>query len=869
MAAMQATYDPKSVEAEWYDRWVDGGLFRPEFRPDGEPFCIVIPPPNVTGSLHMGHALNHALQDVIIRRKRMQGFRVLWLPGSDHAGIATQNVVERDLRQEGMTRYDLGREEFVEQVWAWKRRYGNRISEQMRLLGDSVDWSRERFTMDEGLSGAVREVFVRLYEEDLIYRGERIINWCPVCSTALADIEVEHEETEGELVRILYPFTDGDGGISVATTRAETMLGDTGVAVHPDDHRYRDAVGKVVRLPLLGREIPVVTDNSVDPDFGTGAVKVTPAHDPNDFEIAERHDLAAVKVLDEDAKITEAGGPFAGLDRYEAREAVKEALEAEGVLLGVEPYEHSVGHCYRSKTEVEPLLSRQWFVLVRPLTIPAIDAVRDGSTQFSPRRWEKNYFHWMENLRDWCISRQIWWGHRIPAWYCGEDHVTVAREEPGVCSECGSEELTQDEDVLDTWFSSALWPFSTLGWPSETDDLQTYYPNGALVTGFDIIFFWVARMMQMGIHFMGEVPYPDVVIHGLIRDATGRKMSKSENNAVDPLDVISSHGADPLRLALIQAAAPGHDVTFELEAVTGARKFANKLWNATRFVLNHVAAGETPTDGGYPDEPGPADAWILSRLEEVIHQFDDLSDRYRFSDAYGFLYTFAWSEVFDWYLELSKAQLDDAGLASSTRQTLGAVLRDLLKLFHPAIPFVTEELWGQLVGEGFVAGSDWPSGPAGYQAPSSMGDFQELVTGVRRLRASHGLSPRHPLNLRISDPDSVVSSWWEPQLRKLAVVEPVVGEAPEDLSGYTRIVAGSVEGFVPVAGLVDLDSERQRLEGSLSSVRADLERSEAKLAKDEFRSRAPSEIVAKEEERARELRSKLEALERQLAELGS
>ncbi|MFQ5966898.1 MAG: valine--tRNA ligase [Acidimicrobiia bacterium] len=864
---MQATYDPKSVEVDWYERWVDAGLFRPEYRPDGEPFCIVIPPPNVTGSLHMGHALNHVIQDVIIRRKRMQGYATLWLPGSDHAGIATQNVVERDLRQEGMTRYDLGRDEFVEQVWAWKRRYGNRISEQMRLLGDSVDWSRERFTMDEGLSRAVREVFVRLYEEDLIYRGERIINWCPVCATALADIEVEHEVTDGELVHILYPFTEGDGGISVATTRAETMLGDTAVAVHPDDDRYREAVGRTVRLPLLGREIPIVADDAVDPSFGTGAVKVTPAHDPNDFEIAERHGLEAIKVLDEDAQITEAGGPFAGLSRYEAREAVKQALEAEGVLLGVEDYEHSVGHCYRSKTEVEPLLSRQWFVLVRPLTIPAIEAVADGSTRFSPRRWEKNYFHWMENLRDWCISRQIWWGHRIPAWYCGDDHVTVAREEPSSCSECGSEELRQDEDVLDTWFSSALWPFSTLGWPEATQDLSTYYPNSALVTGFDIIFFWVARMMQMGIHFMEEVPYPDVVIHGLIRDAAGRKMSKSEDNVVDPLDVISDHGADPLRLALIQAAAPGHDVTFELDSVVAARKFANKLWNATRFVLSHVESA--PAEGGYPESPGPVDSWILSRLAEVVARFDELSEGYRFSDAYGLLYNFAWSEVFDWYLELSKSQLTDPDLAEATGRTLGVVLRDLLKLFHPAIPFVTEELWGELISDGLLAGSTWPEPPTEYESPRSMGEFQELVTGVRRLRAEHGLSPRHPLNSRIRDPESVAESWWEPQLPALAAVDPVFGDVPDDLSGWTKVLAGSVEAFVPVAGLVDLEAERERLERSVATVRDDLAMAETKLAKNEFRERAPSEIVAKEESKANELRSRLEALERQLAQLGS
>ncbi|HEY5578569.1 MAG TPA: valine--tRNA ligase, partial [Acidimicrobiia bacterium] len=715
--------------------------------PVGRPYCIVIPPPNVTGSLHMGHALNHVLQDVIIRRKRLQGWAALWLPGSDHAGIATQNVVERDLAAEGLTRHDVGREAFVEQVWEWKRKYGNRISEQMRLLGDSVDWSRERFTMDDGLSRAVREGFVRLYEEGLIYRGDRIINWCSFCGTALADIEVEHEMERGELVHIRYPFVEGDGGITVATTRAETMLGDTAVAVHPRDERFRDAVGRTVRLPLLGREIPVVADEAVDPEFGTGAVKVTPAHDPNDFEIAERHQLPYIKVLDEAARVTGEGGPFAGLGRFEAREAVKKALAAEGALVHVEDYEHSVGHCYRSKTVVEPLLSRQWFVKVGPLAVPAIQAVRDGPTRFVPGRWEKNYFHWMENLRDWCISRQIWWGHRIPAWYCPDGHVVVAREAPHSCPEDGRE-LVQDEDVLDTWFSSALWPFSTLGWPERTEDLERYYPNATLVTGFDIITFWVARMMQMGIHFLGEAPFADVVIHGLVRDSEGRKMSKSEDNTVDPLDVIADYGADPLRLALIQAAAPGHDVSFDLEWVAAARRFANKLWNAVRFARSHLQVGSVPAEGAYPEAPGPVDAWILTRLHEIVVRFDGLADDYRFSDAYGLLYNFAWAEVFDWYLELTKAQLHDQAQAEGTKATLGVVIRDLLRLFHPAIPFLTEELWAELVGEGLLAGAAWPVPPA-YSSPPSMEPFQELVTGVRRLRSEHRLAPRHPLNVVI------------------------------------------------------------------------------------------------------------------------
>ncbi|NNL71148.1 MAG: valine--tRNA ligase, partial [Acidimicrobiia bacterium] len=731
---MKSTYDPAAVEADWYDVWEKSGVFMPEHNPDGEPFCIVLPPPNVTGVLHMGHALNHLIHDVILRRKRMQGFQVLWLPGTDHAGIATQTVVERELAREGLTRHDLGRDAFVEQVWRWKEKSHATVTDQMRRLGDSVDWSRERFTLDEGLSAAVREVFVRLYEKDLIYRGNRIINWCPQDHTALSDIEVEYEETAGELVYINYPFTDGSGHITVATTRAETMLGDTGVAVHPDDERYRDAIGKTVVLPLMNREIPVVADDVVDAEFGTGAVKVTPAHDPTDFEIGSRHGLETVNIFTVEAVVNDNGGRFAGMDRMAARQAVKQALADEGHLDHIEERTHSVGHCYRCNTIVEPYLSLQWFVKVQPLVTPAIAAVRAGRTRFVPQRWENSYFHWMENLRDWCISRQIWWGHRIPAWYCTDcDEVIVAREDPTGCPNCAGTKLRQDDDVLDTWFSSALWPFSTLGWPDETPDLATFYPNAVLVTGFDIIYFWVARMMKMGLEFMGDVPFRDVVIHGLVRSSDGRKMSKSLGNAIDPLDVIESHGADPLRLAIVQAAAPGQDVPFDMEWVEGARKFGNKLWNATRFVLGHIEPGSVPADGGYPETPGPEAAWILSRLTDVLARFDELADDYRFSDAYGMLYNFAWSEVFDWYLELSKAALDDEA-AAETRQTLGVVLRDLLKAFHPAIPYLTEELWKEVVGDGLLAGSTWPEPPP-VAGPASMGVFQELVSGIRRFRA--------------------------------------------------------------------------------------------------------------------------------------
>ena len=863
---MEPAYDPKRVESHWYERWERAGVFRPELHPDGAPFCIVIPPPNVTGQLHMGHALNLSIQDAITRRKRMQGYAALWVPGTDHAGIATQNVVERELAAEGLTRHDIGREAFVDQVWEWKRRYGNRISEQIRTMGFSTDWTRERFTLDEGLSHAVRTVFVTLYEEGLVYRGNRIINWCPRCHTALSDIEVEYEDTEGELVSILYPFVAGEGGVTVATTRTETMLGDTAVAVHPDDERYAGLVGRMLRLPILGREIPIVADEAVDPEFGTGAVKVTPAHDPTDFEISQRHDLDAITVLDESAVVTADGGPFEGLDRFTARRRVKEALAAEGVLVGEQRHDHSVGHCYRCHTAIEPYLSLQWFVKVRPLVEPAVAAVRDGEMRFIPERWEKSYFNWMENLRDWCISRQIWWGHRIPAWYCGECEATiVSMDDPTACA-CGATDLQQDEDVLDTWFSSALWPFSTLGWPDDTEDLRTFYPNSVLVTGFDIIYFWVARMIKMGLHFAGGVPYPDVVIHGLVRTPDGRKMSKSLGNAVDPLDVAAEHGADALRLALVQAAAPGHDVPYQEEWVDAARRFGNKLWNAVRFAMPHLEDVTVPPSGGYPEDPSPEERWVLARLHEVFGRVDALLDEYRFNDAYGMLYTFAWSEVFDWFLELSKAPLRDGG-ADSVRTTLGVVLRDLLKLFHPVIPFVTEELWSHLVGDGFVAASQWPA-PPGYEAPAEFADFQDLVVGIRRFRAEHGLGPRHPLDVVVFDPDGEAAGWWARQLESLAAVTPDWTAAMPERAGHTRIVAGAVQAFISLEGIVDADAERARLTKAIGDAEQALGRVQAKLGNESFLDKAPEAVVAKERRKADELAGRLAKLRAQADELG-
>jgi valyl-tRNA synthetase len=862
---MQSTYDPNITEARWYDAWEQAGIFKPEFRPDGEPFVVVIPPPNVTGVLHLGHALNHSIHDMTLRRKRMQGYAAVWIPGTDHAGIATQNIVERQLADEGLNRHDLGRESFIEQVWTWKRQSGGTITKQMRRLGDSCDWSRERFTMDEGLSVAVREVFVRLYEEDLMYRGNRIINWCPRCGTALAEIEVEFEDESGELVHIAYPFTDGSGSITVATTRAETMLGDTGVAVHPDDERYRDAIGKTLTLPFVGREIPVVADDAVEMDFGTGAVKVTPAHDPTDFEIGQRHGLDSITIFDRHAVVNESGGPFAGLDRFAARAAVKQALDELGALVLVEDRTHPVGHCYRCDTVIEPILSLQWFVRVGPLARPAIDAVRNDESRFIPQRWENSFFHWMENLRDWCVSRQIWWGHRIPAWYCDDcDHTIVARQDPTSCDVCGSSTLTQDEDVLDTWFSSALWPFSTLGWPEQTEDLERFYPNSVLITGFDIIYFWVARMLKMGIHFMGEVPFPDIIIHGLVRTADGAKMSKSVGNAIDPMDVIAEHGADALRLALLQAASPGQDVPLDEEWVRAARKFGNKLWNATAFALMNLDA-KVASDG-YPTPTHPVNRWVLARLADVAGRYDELCDEYRLADALSLLYSFTWSEVFDWYLEMSKSLFKDEAIRAETQATLGVVVRDVLKLFHPAIPYLTEELWSELVGDGLLAGANWPIVPS-VATPLHVEVLMELVSAVRRFRSGHQISLKQHIELLVLDPEGVVEEWWAGQFLSLVNVALRPVSEPRG-AGHTRLLAGSVQGFIALAGLIDVGAEVARIRKTMAAAEVELMNASRKLSNQGFLAKAPDEVVAKEQAKADEARAMIEKLTTQLEELG-
>jgi valyl-tRNA synthetase len=837
------------VEGRRYQDWVARGLFYADASTPGPAYCIVIPPPNVTGSLHMGHALDHTLIDALVRRRRMQGYVTLWLPGMDHAGIATQNVVERELAKQGLSRHDLGREEFVERVWQWKAESGGKILGQMRRLGDSVDWSRERFTMDEGLSRAVLTIFKRLYDDGLIYRAERIINWCPRCLTALSDIEVDHSDEDGELVSIRYG--DGADSVVVATTRPETMLGDTAVAVHPDDPRYAHLVGRDIELPLSGRRVPVVADPHVDPEFGTGAVKVTPAHDPDDFEIGRRHGLPSVSIMDERGVIT-VPGPFEGLDRFEARPAVVAALREQGRIAAEKrPYVHAVGHCSRCGTIVEPRLSLQWFVKVEPLAKAAGDAVRDGRVRIHPAELAVRYFDWVDNMHDWCISRQLWWGHRIPVWYGpgGEVRVVGPGEEPPAGAD-----WRQDPDVLDTWFSSALWPFSTLGWPEDTEDLRRFYPTSVLVTGYDILFFWVARMMMFGLYAMRDydpadaVPFRAVFLHGLIRDAHGRKMSKSRGNTVDPLDWIDRFGADATRFTLARGASPGGDIAVGEEWVTGARNFCNKLWNATRFALLNGAS--VPDTLPAAASLSTADRWILSRLAAVTAEVDELYEQYEFGKICDALYHFAWDEVCDWYLELAKAALSgqDGHDGQVTRQVLGYVLDRLLRLLHPVIPFVTEELWTALTGGASVMTAPWPGERAGETAAqpardpaaeAEVGSLMSLVTEVRRFRSDQGLRPGQPVPAVLGGIGGTPLAAHEGAIRSLLRLT-----APGD--GFTPTASLDAEGVtveLDTAAAIDVAAERRRMEKDLAAARKEADQAERKLANDAFLTKAPADVV--------------------------
>ncbi|MGE5188940.1 MAG: valine--tRNA ligase [Gemmatimonadota bacterium] len=872
-------YDPRAAEAAWYDFWNGRGLFHADAARPGEPYAIVIPPPNVTGSLHMGHALNVTLQDVLVRYHRMIGRNTLWVPGTDHAGIATQNVVERLLAREGVDRQALGREKFVERVWAWKEESGGTILRQLKRLGAACDWERERFTMDEGLSRAVREAFVRLYRKGLVYRGRYIINWCPRCRTALSDLEVSYEETRGTLTYIRYPELSGRRSVVVATTRPETMLGDTAVAVNPKDDRYADRLGMTLRLPLMNRPIPLLADDMVDREFGTGAVKITPAHDPNDFEVARRHQLPSVRVIDESGAMTPEAGPFAGMDRFAARAAVLEKLRAENLVVKEEPYLHNVGHCYRCKTVVEPAESIQWFVRTRPLAEPAIAAVRSGETRIVPATWEKTYFEWMENIRDWCISRQIWWGHRIPAWHCASCGTTMVEvEPPGTCAACGSATLRQEDDVLDTWFSSALWPFSTLGWPAETADLERYYPTAALVTGFDILFFWVARMMMMGIEFTGKAPFRDVVIHALVRDARGEKMSKTRGNVIDPLDVMEKYGTDAFRFTLLALAAQGRDIRLSDDRIEGYRNFMNKLYQAGRFVRMHADAA---TSRELPPAPSAVDRWMLSRLQRAIDEVRTGIEEYRFNDAASALYQFTWHEFCDWYLEMIKPALApdaDPAVREGQRAVLLRVFETILVLAHPLMPFISEEIWQSLPGGERLPGGRRPSilenrypaadpGVTDADVEEDMAHVMEVVRAVRNIRSELNVPPGKKVEIRLKGRDEEMDFVRDHEeiVRRLARADRVSYMTPEyiPVKDATAVV-NDIEVCLPLEGLIDFGQEARRLGREIDKANAELALVDAKLANEKFTANAPADIVAAHRTRKSDLAEKLSKLGKNL-----
>ncbi len=868
-------YEPKEVEERWYTFWEENGLFQPDLDSDREPFCIVIPPPNVTGFLHMGHALNNTLQDILCRYKRMQGYNVLWQPGMDHAGIATQNVVEKDLASKGMSRHEVGRERFVELVWEWREKYGGVIMNQLKRLGSCCDWSRERFTMDEGLSRAVREVFVRLYEEGLVYRGDYIINWCPRCHTALADLEVEHEERDSHLYHVRYPFEDGNGHLVVATTRPETMLGDTAVAVNPEDERYGDASGRHVILPLLNKPIPVIFDRYVDMEFGTGALKITPAHDPHDFEIGTTHELERVKVIDDQGLMNALAGPYEGLDRFVCRDRVVEDLQKSGLLEKVEPYRHSVGHCYRCATMIEPLLSKQWFVHVRPLAERSIEAVREGRTRIVPTQWEDVYYEWMTNIRDWCVSRQIWWGHRIPAWYCDDcGRVIVSRETPETCTECGGSNLRQETDVLDTWFSSALWPFSTLGWPDDTEHLRIFYPTSVLITGFDILFFWVARMMMMGIHFMGEVPFRDVYIHALVRDAKGQKMSKSKGNVIDPLEVIDHYGTDAFRFTLAALAAQGRDVKLSEERIAGYRNFVNKIWNSARLALMNLDeedAGEGPANAVFT----LTERWILTRLHQVSREVQEALEAYRFNEAASVCYHFTWHEFCDWYLEMAKQGLynDDEGLKRSTRFVLRQAMLAVLRLAHPFMPFVTEELWHRIPGtEGSIMKAPFPDPDDYLEDPAALEEMDllmGLITAIRNIRGEMNIPPGKKVSVVLEMPGQSESNVIRRNIvhvQALASVESVeIAQSAEKPEASASAMFGDNQVHVLLKGLLDFEEEKRRLRKSVQKVEKEMAASHKKLSNEGFVRKAPPEVVEEVRERVQDMEQRLAKLNENLA----
>ena len=873
MKELPKVYDPKQVESKIYEMWEKGGYFTPKPDPAKKPFCISMPPPNVTGQLHMGHALDATLQDVLTRYKRMQGYSALWLPGYDHAGIATQIKVEENLRkEEGLTRHDLGRDKFLERVWAWKNKYGGRIVQQQKVLGASCDWTRSRFTMDEGCSKAVRETFCELYEKGLIYKGNRIINWCPHCRTALSDAEVEYKDMPGHFWHIRYPIEDSDEEFIIATTRPETMLGDSGVAVHPDDEKYQHLVGKNAILPLVGRKLPIVADDYVELGFGTGAVKMTPCHDPNDYEVGLRHNLEQILIFDEDAHVIN-GGKYNGLDRDAAREAIVADLEAEGYLVKVEDYNHNVGCCYRCGCIVEPMTSPQWFVKMKPLAQPAIDCVRDGRIQFVPDRFSKTYYNWMENVHDWCISRQLWWGHQIPAWYCDDcGHITVSRTDACECEKCHSKNIRQDEDVLDTWFSSALWPFSTLGWPDKTADLDYWYPTTVMVTGYDIIFFWVARMIFSGMEQIKEVPFHKVFIHGLVRDDKGRKMSKSLGNGIDPLEMAETYGADALRFNLVTGNSPGNDMRFYVEKCGAMRNFANKLWNASRFVMMNL----TIEKNELPETLELEDKWILSKLNSLSKEVCDNLDKYELGIAAAKIYDFIWDTYCDWYIELTKPRLNSGDEAKnrSAQQVLLYVLTEVLKLLHPFMPFITEEIWQALPHDGeALMVAEYPKFDEALSFPQEEQDFEMVmaaIKAVRSRRSEMNVPPSKKATLIIVAERPEAFSAGEMYICKLAYADHVVlaDAVPADADKMVSVVTDEAKLFMPMAELVDLDKERERLQKELDKARKNYENQMRKLSNESFVARAPEQVVQTERDRAEKAKALIENLEESLKNLG-
>ncbi len=852
-------YDPSTVESRLYKLWCDKGYFHAEVNPDKKPFTIVMPPPNITGQLHMGHALDNMMQDAIIRFKRMQGYEALWLPGTDHASIATEVKIIDALAKEGKTKYDLGREKFLHRAWEWKAQYGGRIVEQLKRIGSSCDWQRERFTMDEGCSKAVTQIFISLYNKGLIYQGNRIINWCPECKTALSDAEVEYEEQDSFLWHIKYRIEGSDEYLIVATTRPETMLGDTGIAVNPADERYKNVVGKNVILPIVNKPIPVVADEYVELDFGTGVVKMTPAHDPNDFEVAKRHNLPVIRVMNDDGTMNEQAGPeFEGMDRFECRKKIVDMLKDLGLMEKIEPYKHNVGHCYRCKTVVEPMISKQWFVSMKELAEPAIEAVRSGKTCFVPERFSRTYFNWMENIRDWCISRQLWWGHRIPAYYCTQcGHTHVAAQKPEACCKCGCTELKQDEDVLDTWFSSALWPFSTLGWPEKTKELEYFYPTNVLVTGYDIIFFWVARMIFSGINAMGEVPFDHVLIHGIVRDSQGRKMSKSLGNGIDPIEVIDKYGADALRFSLAMGNSPGNDMRFYWEKVEAYRNFANKIWNASRFVMMNLEGGSIlPIEECNLDA---SDKWILSRFNGAVREVTENMEKYELGMAAQRLYDFMWSEFCDWYIELTKPRLygTDAAEKNTALSVLCFVLAGTMKLLHPFMPFITEEIYTHLPGSGeTIMLSAWPSCVDCGITGKDEERFEmviELIRSVRNLRAEMNvpLSRRTELFIR---PVQLEAGFWKKcsvYIEKLACASSaeLIADKPENADKMAAVVTAGGEGYIPMGELIDIAKEKERLLKEKDNLISEVARAQGKLSNEKFVAKAPEAVINAERDK--------------------